>query len=466
MDGLRMCALERFHRQLAARSCCDLAGVLGGLLPKREFAELTQAGTRQRVFTPVTAFWHFLTQILSPNQSCREVVRRVQAQRQQCRRSPISPRTGAYCQARQRLPVSVLKRLWQRLADHLAGSAAPDLLWEGFRVAVIDGTTVSMPDTPANQRLWPQPANQRPGCGFPILKLVAVFSLATGAIHAVITGSMHRAEHALLQGLWPCLQVGFDLLLGDRNFGSYATFCELRLRRMHGVFRLHQGRRMDWRTGQRLGPHDRLVVWRRPVKLPPTCRRPSLPETVTVRVLRVQLDVPGFRTQTLCLATDLTDPRRYSPEALARLYFLRWSVELFFAHIKTAMHMDVLRCQTPAMIRRELHMHFIAYNAIRAVMIEAAARANVGLDRVSFKGTCDALRQFAPHLAALSNHPPAYRRLMRLFLDTLATDLVPLRRPRSEPRVLKRRPKNFHRLTKPRHLMGNLSHRNRPKPER
>ncbi len=268
----------------------------------------------------------------------------------------------------------------------------------------------------------------------------------------------------MLQGLWPCLQTTFDLLLGDRNFGSYATFCELRLRHMHGVFRLHQGRSMDWRTGHRLGPHDRLFVWRHPPTLSSSCRRSSLPETLTVRILRVQIAFHGFRTKTVFLATDLLDADRYPPDALARLYFLRWHVELFFANIKTAMRLDVLRCKSPAMIRRELNMHFIAYNAIRALMLEAASYARVSFDRVSFKGSCDALRQFAPHLAALGGHPHAYRRLLHLLLDSIALDLVPLRSPRSEPRAVKRRRKNYHLLTKRRHQMGNLPHRNRLKP--
>jgi hypothetical protein len=348
------------------------------------------------------------------------------------------------------------------MAGDLADRAVTGWFWEGLRVGVIDGTTVSMPDTPANQRVWPQSRSQEPGCGFPILKLVAVFALATGAVHDIAIGSKRCAEHALLQSLWPRLQSDFDLLLGDRNFGSYATFCELRARRMHGVFRLHQGRRNDWRTGQRLGKDDRLVVWHRPAKLPHTCRRAFLPATITVRIIRVQVALPGFRTQTIFLSTDLSDARRYPPAAFARLYLQRWRVELFFANIKTVMRMDVLRCLTPPMIRRELHMHLIAYNAIRALMLEAAKRARTPLDRISFKGTGDALRQFAPHLAATASQPHVYRRLVRQLLNTLADDRVPLRRPRSEPRAVKRRPKNYQRLNKPRHEMGNLPHRNHP----
>ena len=405
------------------------------------------------------SFWHFLSQVLSPGQPCREVVRRVQAERRRRGHAAISSRTGAYCQARRRLPIALLHRIWQRMAGRLATAARPDMLWEGLRVAVVDGTTVSMPDTAANQKVWPQPASQKPGCGFPIMKLVAVFALATGAVHAVVFGSMHVAEHALLQTLWSCLKADFDLLLGDRNFGSYANFCTLGRLGLHGVFRLHQGRRMDWRTGRRLGREDRLVVWRRPPTLHGPKRTP-VPDTISVRVLRFRVRVPGFRTQTVALVTDLIDPVRFPPETLARLYLMRWRVELFFAHIKTRMHMDVLRCRSPQMILRELHMHLIAYNAIRSLMAEAASRSAVALDRISFKGACDTLRQYTPHLAATAHALPAYRRFVRSMLTALASDLVPLRPSRSEPRAVKRRPKNYHRLTKPRRKMGNLPHRN------
>ena len=189
-----------------------------------------------------------------------------------------------------------------------------------------------------------------------------------------------------------------------------------------------------------------------------------MPETLTVRVLLFHVQIPGFRTQTVILATDLLDPVRFPPETLARLYLLRWRVELFFAHIKTSMRMDVLRCRAPRMVNRELHMFLIAYNAIRALMIEATSRSTVAPDRISFKGACDTLRQYAPHLAALARAPSPYRRLLRSMLHALAEDSVPLRRPRSEPRAVKRRPKNYHRLTKPRHQMGNLPHRNTLKP--
>ena len=451
--------LERFHRRLAGEALCDLAGVLGRLIPARELTHLRRSARRKRVFTPMTTFWSFLAQVLNPGQPCRETVRRVQAVRQRRRQAQISARNSGYCQARRRLPTALLERIWQNMARNLTSRAPQHMLWMGLRVAVIDGTTVSMPDTPENQVPWPQSSTQKLGCGFPVMKLLAVFSLVTGAVHALATGSLHNAEHALLQPLWTCLAFTFDLVLGDRNFGSFTTFCTLRALGLHGVFRLHQRRNTDWRKGQRLGKYDRLVLWPRPQKA--TWLRPDpLPYSITVRILKINLSVPGFRTKTIMLATNLLDPKRFSPEALAQLYLLRWRVELFFAHIKNTMHMDILRCRTPEMILRELHMHLIAYNAIRTLMFEAAVGTAASLDRISFKGTCDALRQWSPHLAATASFPSAYRRLFGNFLLILVQDTVPLRPNRSEPRAVKRRPKNFQYLNKPRHQMGNLPHRN------
>lgn len=293
------------------------------------------------------------------------------------------------------------------------------------------------------------------------MKVLGLFCLATGAVHAVVTGTRHNAEHALLALLWKEFTADFDLLLGDRNFGSFATFAALQRSGREGVFRLHQGRRINWRQGHHLGKYDRLLTWTQPPKLAWWLPSP-IPDSLTVRVLRVCVPIPGFRTRVLFLATSLLDPTRYPADSLAQLYRRRWQVELFFRHIKTVLHMDILRCRTPDMIRRELHMHLIAYNLIRALMLEAALRHSADLDRISFKGTCDTLRQWSPHLAFASTNAPLCRHLYRALLQSLADDLLPLRPHRSEPRAVKRRPKNYHLLTQPRHLMGNLPHRNRP----
>lgn len=452
--------LQCYARQVAARSSADLAGIIGPLIPPESLRALDDCAQRDRIFTPRVIFWAFLAQILNPGQSCREALRGIQANRARRRQKPISSDTGGYCLARRRLPEKTLASTWQQMAHIMAQNIPPDFLWLGLRVGVVDGTTLSMPDTSANQAVWPQPSTQKPACGFPVLKLAAVFSLATGAIHAIALGSLHNAEHALLQTLWPVLQT-FDLILGDRNFGSYVNFARLLASGVHGVFRLHQGRKIDWRQGKRLGPNDRLITWQIPPKTSWT-NPEKLPESITLRVLKFTITVPGFRTQHVILVTDLLDPIRYPATQLAKLYLKRWEVELFLRQIKITLRMDILRCLTPRMIRRELHLHLIAYNAIRTLMLDASGTTRTPITRISFKGTCDILRQWIPPLRSAANNAKLYRHLIRTLFRILATDTVPLRPERSEPRAVKRRPKNYNRLTKPRHLMGNLPHRNRP----
>ena len=454
--------LKGFHRRLAGESLSNLAGVLGQWITHQQRTLLRQSGRRKRVFTPMATFWNFLTQVLSPAEPCRETVRQIQAARRRHHRPLISSTTSGYCQARRKLPETLLREIWQAIAGQLSTDASPAMRWMGLRVAVVDGTGISMPDTAKNQAAWPQSSRQKPGCGFPVMKLVGLFSLATGAMHTLVTGTLHNSEHALFAHLWSALTADFDLLLGDRVFGSFATFASLRVSGIHGVFRLNQRRKINWRQGLRLGRYDRLVIWNKPPKLSWWLPNP-IADSITVRILKVCIPVPGFRTRVIFLSTDLLDPKLFPASALADLYRRRWEVELFFRHIKTSMHMDVFRCLSPDMIRRELNMHMIAYNMIRALMLQAALSHAEPLGRISFKGACDALRQWAPHLAMVAANPPLYRRLFRSLLNAIADDAVPLRPNRSEPRAKKRRPKNYQRLTKPRHLMGNLGHRNRLK---
>ena len=445
-------SLQRFHRRLAGEALSNLAGLLGDLIPQQQLDQLRHSGLRQRVFTPLVTFWNFLSQVLSPGQPCRETVRQTQAARSRRRAGAISSTTSAYCQARCRLREGPLQTIWQAIAEQNSKAGSPQMLWNGLRVAVVDGTTVSMPDTAANQSVWPQHSGQRPGCGFPIMKLLGLFSLATGAAHALVTGTLYDAEQSLFPYLWSTLTRGFDLLLGDRAFGSFAMFGALRQCGLHGVFRLHQRRKINWRKGIRLGKYDRLVCWNKPYTL--TWWLPGLiPDSITVRILRVCVPIAGFRTRVLFIATDLLDPKQFPASDLAELYRRRWHVELFFRHIKTTMHMEILRCKSPAMIRRELHMHMIAYNLIRALMLQASLTYTTSLCRISFKGSCDTLRQWAPHLALAAATPASYRYLFRSMLHILATDVVPLRPNRFEPRAVKRRPKAYPRLTKPRHFM-------------
>jgi hypothetical protein len=450
LDQLR--AQSEQWRQSALSRLCE---IFGPWLPATLLAPTVKGiNSRQRAYPLNLTFWAFLSQVLSPGASCREIVRKVQAWYAPQGQTPDSG-TSAYCQARSRLPLARLTELHQTLADKLSARITPPELWLGRRVKVVDGTGVSMPDTAANQKAWPQPSTQKPGCGFPVVKLVACFCLASGALLQWVEGTLKEHDCRLLQKLLAAFKKG-DVVLADRGFSSYASLATLLVRGVDAVMRVHHFRKLDWRAGKRLGQRDRLVCWRKgPLQGGLWSREQweQLPEAITVRLVEIVVAVPGFRTQKLVLVTTLLDAQTYSAEALGQLYFRRWAVELFFRDIKTTLGMDILRCQTPAMVRKEIVMHALAYNLIRALMQDITHRYQLPLQRLSFKGTVDALRQWRELFEAAPPQARRTRQLRELFYQAIATDLLAVRPERCEPRAVKRRPKNFRLLTKPRHEM-------------
>jgi len=410
--------------------------------------------SRQRTYPLPLTFWAFLSQVLSPGSSCREVVRKVQAWYAPQAQTPDSG-TSAYCQARRRLPLASLTELHQTLADKLSARITTPELWLGRRVKVVDGTGLSMPDTVANQKAWPQPNTQKTGCGFPVVKLAACFCLASGALLQWVEGTLKEHDCRLLQKLLSAFKKG-DVVLADRGFSSFPSLATLLTRGVDAVMRVHHFRKLDWRVGQRLGRRDRLVRWQKGAlqgRLWSREQWAQLPEAITVRLVEIVVAVPGFRTQKLVLVTTLLDAQTYSATALGQLYFRRWAVELFFRDIKITLGLDVLRCRTPAMVRKEIVMHAIAYNLIRALMQDIAHRYQVSVHRLSFKGTVDALRQWRELFENAKSQARTTCKLRRLFYQSIAEDLLLDRPDRSEPRVVKRRPKNFRLLTQPRHEM-------------
>jgi hypothetical protein len=409
-------------------------------------------------------FWAFLSQTLSPSGSCREAVRKALAYLASSGRTGSSA-TSAYCQARGRLPETVIRAACVRTAEAMEVPLKRRERWCGRRVRVVDGTTVSMPDTPENQCEYPQPPGQKRRCGFPVMRVVALFSLASGGLLDAAFGSLGVGEQGLFQRLWNRLGPG-DVLLGDRAFGSYAQIALLKGLRVDGVFRLHQRRTPDFRTGRRLGRRDHIVRWTkgnaRPAWLSPELLA-LVPVQLLVREMEIVIPCKGFRTQKLFIVTTLLDAKRFGKSDIGDLYRRRWRVELFLRDIKTTLGADVLRCRTPAMVRRELWMHFTAYNLVRWLMVCAAQENGVDPARISFKGTLDTLRVWAPRIASLAHRPRLVRKMTRLLLHYIAHDLVPHRPHRAEPRARKRRPKNYALLTRPRHLFVDIPHRNRYK---
>jgi hypothetical protein len=415
--------------------------------------------SRERVFTVRRTFFGFLYQVLNPACPCREVVRQIQALFALHHGPRVDEATGAYCQARGRLPWDILPRLRCAAAAHAEKARQ---LWRGLCVKVVDGTTVGLPDTQKNQRAYPQSGSQLPGCGFPLLRLVGVFSLATGALLDYAKGNKHQHELSLLQRLLHQFKPG-DLVLADRGFSTYTLLALLLSRGVQCLFRLHHARPTDLRQGKRLGKRDRLLVWDKPLLRPrylPRLLWKAIPEQLSVRVLRFSLHVPGFRVRSVTLVTTLLDPEKYSAEDLAWLYAERWRVELWFRDIKTSMGMEVLRCKTPKLAHKELEMFLIAYNLIRCLMAQASLRFDLGVSWLSFKGTVDSVRQFAGAIAQARSRK-TQKHLLEKLLEVIARDTLPERFGRHEPRAVKRRPKPYPLLNRPRHRFKEVPHRNR-----
>jgi hypothetical protein len=416
----------------------------------------TVTGWLERIFSPLVTLWVFLGQVLSADHSCRAAVARLIAHRLSRGQRACSAETGAYCQARRRLPETFFADVACSVGRSLDTRAERDWLWKGRRVYLFDGTTVTMPDTPENQKAYPQVYNQKPGLGFPIARIGAVISLACGAI--VNLGFCQYAgkgqgEVSLLRRLWDVLRPG-DVLLGDRLMANWASIVLLGERGVDMVSRLNKAhRRADFRRGQRLGAADHLVRWAKPTSIRSLDREAyhALPEFITVRETRIPVFQPGFRTREIVVVTTLLDPKQTTKEDLATLYRARWNNELDLRSIKSTMQMRELRCKTPELVHKEVWTHILAYNLIRTVMAQAAARHGVAPRTISFTGAMQTLEAFQPLLDFGIAQDAADRlRLYHDLLAAIATHRVGDRPDRYEPRVKKRRRNHYGWLTKPR----------------
>jgi hypothetical protein len=413
-------------------------------------------GWLDRIFSPLVTLWVFLGQVLSADHSCRAAVARLIAHRLGQGQEPCSAETGAYCQARKRLPESFFSDVACSVGRALDARAERGWLWKGRRVYLFDGTTVTMPDTPANQAAYPQVYNQGPGLGFPIARLGAMISLSCGAV--VNLGFCRYAgkgqgEVSLLRRLWDVLRPG-DVLLADSLLANWANIALLRERGVELVSRLNKAhRKADFRRGQRLGADDHIVRWAKPTSIRALDRQAyqALPESITVRETRVWVLQPGFRTRSIVVVTTLLDPEQTTKEDLAALYRARWHNELDLRSLKSAMQMRELRCKTPELVRKEVWAHILAYNLLRTVMAQAAARHGVAPRSISFKGAMQTLEAFQPLLELGTARDAAGRLdLYHDLLDAIATHRVADRPDRYEPRVKKRRRNHYGWLTKPR----------------
>ncbi|MEX2138624.1 MAG: IS4 family transposase, partial [Pirellulales bacterium] len=361
--------------------------------------------------------------------------------------------TGAYCRARHKLTEGLVQRLVRETAEACEAQTPDSWLWRNRHVWLVDGTTVSMPDTPENQAAYPQPPAQKPGLGFPLLRLVALVSLATGLLRDAAVGpyaGKEAGETALLRELFGRLQAG-DVVLADRFYCGWFMIALLQELNIDLVVRLHQLRKADFSRGQRLGSGDHIVEWPRPPRPDwmDEATYARMPATLRVREVEVQVKEVGFRTQSLVVVTTLTDAAETPRDALADLYRQRWLVELDIRSIKSMLSLDVLRCKTPQMVRKELYTGLLAYNLIRQTMLQAALAADVSPRSLSFTAALQTLAA-AGMVAAIGMGDLSL--LIQMKLQHIASHRVGHRPGRIEPRAIKRRPKPHKLLTEPRPL--------------
>lgn len=436
----RLCG-GRAARAIERLDCEQLDGfsrMVSKFIPRGMFAG---QGQRDRIFTPWVTFCAFLGQVLQRDCACKETVRRVQAWRTVRGKAAPSLSSSGYCQARSGLDVGLLRKIHEFLVRRLEAGSRSQGLWQGRPVKLIDGCGFSMPDTKENRARYPYAGGQQPGCGFPTGKLVGLFSLG---------GHLVRFAHAS----WKTHEIGLarliigwmapgDVVVADRGFCGWGLIAALQRKDVDVVARLHQCRPAQ--PGKQLWPKPQLPrTWSRSLWR-------EFPRQLVIRVVRFKVEVPGFRTEEVTLATTLLDEQAYPDRALIELYRKRWQIEGNFRDIKTTLGLDVLRTRTPEMIEREILMQAIAHNLVRAVMQDAANTHDVPLGRISFKGTLAGLRQCAPLMIDASGRQLELR--YAELLAALACDLLPIRPNRTEPRAVKRRPKVYQLLNKPRRRM-------------
>jgi putative transposase len=402
------------------------------------------------IYTPTVTIWVFLAQCLSADHSCRDAVAQLIAWLLGDGQPACSADTGAYCTARDRLPEDACSQLARDTGRQVDEEAPASWRWLGHRVVDVDGSTTTMADTADNQAEYPQQPGQKPGCGFPIARIVVVFSLAVGTVLDAALGKYQgkqTGENSLFRTLHDHLHEG-DVVLADRYYSGWFDLALLQQRAVHSVIRKHQLRATDFRTGQRLGPGDQLACWSKPQR--PAWMSPeqyaALPDTLTLREVRVRVEQKGFRTEELIVVTTLLDPEKYTAAEIAKLYRRRWQAELNLRSLKIVLQMDHLRCKTPHRVRNEFFMHLLAYNLIRKVMAMAAFKAGVEPWTVSFKGALQTMDRLLPLLhtnIAIDDWCDA-------LLEAIATHVVGDRPDRFEPRLRKRRPKPYKHLREPR----------------
>jgi len=448
---------SRFHavaEPFLEESGLPFTGVLTADNIERAFTENGALFGQEDIFSTPIVLWAFLAQVLRGGKggACAAAVADIATYMQQTGGVAPCGDTGDYCRARAKLDLTAVRQLAVGAARELEQDADPSWLWHGLHAKLVDGFTFTMPDTAANQRVFPQQKSQRPGVGFPIARACAVLSLATAAIHDLSVGpyeGKETGESALLREILDCIPKG-DVVVFDRYFCSFLMLAILRLRGNHFCARLHQLRHSDFRRGKRLGKDDHLITWTKP-------KRPAwmsedlyaqIPETMMLREVRFGVTVPGRRSEELTVVTSLIDPAAYPKQDIAQLYGCRWNSELDIRDIKQTLGLDHVRCKTPKMVRLELRVTLLAYNLIRKLIATAATIHGKQPRQVGFTLACQTVLSSWMLLATGACRNT--RQLWRQALARIAANEVANRPGRIEPRMIKRRRHRYPLMNDPR----------------
>ena len=458
-------ALRLAREKAFANSITDLGVLFNDVLPIDWLASIS-TDRRERLFPQVITFWAWASQLLEQNESCAKALTLIQKWYCSAELTPPAFDTSGYCKARQRLPLEFLQAIHEKIEHHAEGRVRNHHLWYGHRLKAIDGTSVKLMDTSANQALYAQPSTQKKGCGFPVMGVTGVLDMARGTICDFLTGPWQQHD---AKGLYQLSEnfVSGDIVIADRAYCSYELIGKLKTNEVDSVMRLHQKRelKLSWRTGTKLGPDSRLISWKKPRTRGKSglteAEWKELPGEMPIRLVRTQSLTREGNKQTIYLATTLLDAEQYPTEEIAILYEKRWKIEVKFRDIKTTMGFEMLRVKSPEMAHLTMLMLQIVYNLTKAKQAEAITGEAIQLDEIGFKGTLDVLNENRSRFQLLASHPQLLAKENAKLDERIRERMFLIRPFRQEPRAIKTRPKTFQYLTKPRHEFTEIQHKSR-----
>lgn len=449
---------------LRSRSITDLGTLFSDVLPVERLETTNSLGSgerRSRVFPQVIVFWAWMSQLLEFNACCNKALTLIQSW--YCKAGLKVPEfdNSNYCRARVALSGEFLDAVDSMVESYAEARVEGWHYWYGHRLKAIDGTSVRLMDTPENQMEYAQPSGQKPGCGFPVMGIVGVLDLGRGSIDSYI--ECKQSDHDA-NGAWR-LRNEFsqgDVVIADRAFCSYELMATLLQNGVQSVMRLHQRRKVDWRRGKKIDRNSRLVTWEKPARPGKsgitTEEWQALPDTLTVRLVRVRSEGRDGEMRTMYIATTLTD-EEYPTEEIAMLYAERWKIEVKFRDIKTTMQLEEFRVRSPAMARKTMRMVRLVYNLIKVRQMESIRGEAVSLDELAFKDTLDVLNEFRAGFRGLLPHPRLLAKELQRIEQRIAERTLLIRPGRSEPRAVKLRPKPYQYMTAPRRKFTEIFHR-------